>query len=518
MYAAAHAAAHPDQPALIMAASGEVITYGEYEARANRLAHLLRNQGLRRGDHIAVLMENSAEMLIIEGAAERAGLYYTLVNSYLAAAEVAYIVDNCRARVFFTSQARSAVARQAAVDCPHLELRLLVGAADGDDDVLASGWEPYDSALAGLSGGPIADERLGAAMLYSSGTTGRPKGILRPLPDVEPGEMLPVMDFVRGMCGYRPGMTYLSPAPLYHSAPQSAVAASVRTGSTAVIMEHFDAEAWCALVQQHRVTHSQMVPTMFTRLLRLPEEVRARYDLSSLEQIVHAAAPCPVPIKAAMMDWVGPIIREYYGATEANGFTLALAEEWRARPGTVGRAILGELEILDDEGAACPTGVDGTVWFRGATNFEYLGDAEKTAASRSADGLASTVGDVGHVDAGGWLFLTDRKSYMIISGGVNIYPQETENLLSTHPAVIDVAIIGVPDEDLGEVVKAVVQVVPGVAAGPELEAELIAFCRANLAHFKAPRSVDFVDELPRLPTGKLYKRLLRERYWPAPAV
>jgi long-chain acyl-CoA synthetase len=368
--------------------------------------------------------------------------------------------------------------------------------------------------MAWTAGGSAAGEATCTPQrMHSSGTTGRPKGILRPLPDVPPGEALPVMDFVRGMCGYRQGMTYLSPAPLYHSAPQSSVSASIRTGSTAVIMERFDAEAWCALVERHRVTHCQMVPTMFNRLLRLPDEVRTAYDVSSLEQIVHAAAPCPVPIKAAMMDWVGPIIREYYGATEANGFTLALADEWLAHPGTVGRPILGELEILDDEGVPCPPGGDGTVWFRGATNFEYLGDAEKTAASRSADGLASTVGDVGHTDAEGWLWLTDRKSYMIISGGVNIYPQETENLLSTHPSVIDVAVIGVPDEDLGEAVKAVVQVVPGVETGPELEAELIAFCRAGLAHFKAPRSIDFADELPRLPTGKLYKRLLREQYW-----
>jgi acyl-CoA synthetase (AMP-forming)/AMP-acid ligase II len=284
-------------------------------------------------------------------------------------------------------------------------------------------------------------------------------------------------------------------------------------GSTVVVMEHFDAEQWLAAVERHRVTHCQMVPTMFHRLLRLPAEVRNRYDLSSLECIVHAAAPCPVPVKQAMIDWLGPIVREYYGATEANGFTFCDSAEWLARPGTVGRAVLGQIVIRDEGGQECPPGTDGVVWFRGATNFEYFEDPDKTAESREEDGNLSTVGDVGHVDADGWLFLTDRKSYMIISGGVNIYPQETENLLSTHPAVADVAVIGVPNEEMGEEVKAVVQPAAGHAPGPDLERALIGFCRQHLAHFKCPRSVDFVDELPRLPTGKLYKRLLRDRYW-----
>jgi acyl-CoA synthetase (AMP-forming)/AMP-acid ligase II len=278
-------------------------------------------------------------------------------------------------------------------------------------------------------------------------------------------------------------------------------------------MEHFDAERWLALVERYRVTNCQMVPTMFVRLLRLSEEVRRRYDLSSLEAIVHAAAPCPVPVKQAMIDWLGPIVLEYYAATEANGATVCDSAQWLAHPGTVGRPLFGELLILDESGDPCPVGVDGTVWFRGATAFEYFDDPAKTAAGRSADGLASTVGDVGHVDADGYLYLTDRQSYMIISGGVNIYPQETENLLSTHPAVMDVAVIGVPNEDLGEEVKAVVQPVDPSRAGPDLAQELIGYCRANLAHFKCPRTIDFVDELPRLPTGKLYKRHLRDKYW-----
>ena len=508
MYAARTAATHPDHPALVMAGSGQTITYRQFEDRSNQVAHLLRGQGLVRGDHIAILSENEPDMLAVEGGAERTGVYYTLINSYLAPDEVAYIVDNCRARLFFASSGRAGVARQAAPACPQVERLVEIGPGPA-----GPGWESLDRILEALPTTPVADEQLGAAMLYSSGTTGRPKGILRPLPEVDPGEALPVMQFVRTLFGFREGMTYLNPAPLYHSAPQASVAAALRLGSTAVIMEHFDPEGWLAAVERYRVTHCQMVPTMFHRLLRLPEATRNRYDLSSLEQIVHAAAPCPVPVKQAMIDWLGPIITEYYGATEANGFTFCDSAEWSAHPGTVGRAVLGQVVIRDEHGAECPTGVDGTVWFRGATSFEYFDDPAKTAESRDEGGELSTVGDVGHLDADGFLYLTDRKSYMIISGGVNIYPQETENLLATHPAVADVAVIGVPDEEMGEAVKAVVQPAPDREGGPALERELIAFCREHLAHFKCPRSVDFVDDLPRLPTGKLYKRLLRDRYW-----
>ena len=491
-----------------MGMSGETVTFAEYEARCNQIAHLLRSAGLQRGDHIAVFMENSIPMLEIEGAAERTGLYYTLINSYLAPDEVAYIITNSCSRLLFSSAAKREVAEQAAAQCPQLERMLMTGAGVPPD-----GWESFDAAVAGFPGDPVPGESLGAAMLYSSGTTGQPKGIQRELPDAEPGEPLPVMLFVRSMFGFTDGMTYLNPAPLYHSAPQASVSASLRMGSTTVVMEQFDAGQWLALVERYQVTNCQMVPVMFSRLLRLPEETRARYDTSSLECIVHAAAPCPVHVKQAMIDWLGPVITEYYGATEANGFTFCDSAQWLAHPGTVGRAILGELLILDDEGRQCPAGVDGTIWFRGATAFQYFQDPAKTAESRSSDGATSTVGDVGHVDAEGYLYLTDRKSYMIISGGVNIYPQETENLLSGHPAVLDVAVIGVPNDDLGEEVKAVVQLVDPAAAGPELELELITYCRDRLTHFKCPRTVDFVTELPRFPTGKLYKRLLRDAYW-----
>jgi long-chain acyl-CoA synthetase len=510
LYPGRHATENPDKPAIVMASDGLTLTFAEYERRCNRVAHLLRDAGLRRGDHVSVFMENNASMLEIEGGAERVGLYYTLINAYLAPEEVAYILTNSRSQLFFSSVAKRQVAQSAADLCPQIERLLMAGLESPSGQ-----WEPYEAAVAGFPSDPVADEELGAAMLYSSGTTGRPKGILRPLPSTRPAEALPVMEFVKVLFGMRDEdeMVYLNPAPLYHSAPQASVAASLRLGATSVVMEHFDPERWLQLVEAYKVTHCQMVPTMFSRLLRLPDEVRLRYDLSSLTRIIHAAAPCPVPTKQAMIDWLGPVIIEYYGATEANGFTFCDSTEWQAHPGTVGRCILGELLILDDEGRSCPTGTDGTIWFRGATAFEYFEDPVKTAENRTSDGSASTVGDVGHVDEDGYLYLTDRKSYMIISGGVNIYPQETENLLATHPAVLDVAVIGVPNDDLGEEVKAVVQPADPAGAGPELADQLISFCRDHLAHFKCPRTVDFVDELPRLPTGKLYKRLLRDQYW-----
>jgi long-chain acyl-CoA synthetase len=508
VYARQHAEEHPGQPAIIMATSGETVTYGEYESRCNRAAHLLRAAGLERGDHIAVMMENSPRLLEIEGAAERTGLYFTLINTYLAPNEVAYIAGNSGARMLITSPACAEVAVAAAAKCPAVERRLITGPGEPP-----AGWDSYEAAVEGYPGAPVPGETLGTAMFYSSGTTGQPKGILRGLPEISPSDPLPVMLFVRNMFGFREGMTYLNPAPLYHSAPQASVSASLRLGATTVVMEHFDAEQWLAMVERHKVTHCQMVPVMFSRLLRLPREVRARYDTSSLECIVHAAAPCPVHVKQAMIDWLGPIVTEYYGATEANGFTFCDSAQWLAHPGTVGQPILGELLILDDEGQQCPTGQDGTIWFRGATAFEYFGDPAKTAESRTSDGLASTVGDVGHVDQDGYLYLTDRKTYMIISGGVNIYPQETENLLSGHPAVLDVAVIGVPNDDLGEEVKAVVQLADPHSASPELASELIDYCRERLTHFKCPKTIDFVAELPRSATGKLYKRLLRDEYW-----
>jgi len=509
MYPAPHAAAHPDRAAVIMASTGAVVTYAELEARSNRLAHFLRAQGLSRLDHYAIFMENNDRYVECCAAGTRSGLYYTCVNSYLKADELAYILNNSLSRVVITSRAKREVVREALAQCPRVTRCLVVGGgADADPRFL-----DFDAALAGLPATPIADEWLGTSMLYSSGTTGRPKGILRPLAEEPPSYQMPLFAFLYKLWHYREGMIYLSPAPLYHSAPQAAVHLTIQAGGTAIIMEHFDPEHYLQLVERYRVTHSQLVPTMFSRMLKLPAAVRARYDLSSLEVAVHAAAPCPVQVKEKMIEWWGPIIEEYYGATEGLGFTACTSAEWLAHRGTVGRVLFGELHILDAEMQPLPKGTPGEIWFRTATPFEYFNDPERTRAARSPDGTMSTVGDVGYVDDDGFLYLTDRSTFMIISGGVNIYPQECENLLIGHPKVADAAVFGVPNEDLGEEVKAVVQVMPGERAGPALEAELIAYCREHLAHLKCPRSVDFIDLMPRLPTGKLYKKPLRDKYW-----
>jgi long-chain acyl-CoA synthetase len=508
MYTGKHAHLRPLQPAFIMAGSGEAVTYRELEARCNALAHLFRNRGLKRLDHYAIFMENNSRYLEACGAGERSGLYFTCVNSYLTAGELAYILNNSQSRILITSAAKLDVAREAIKECPGVELCVV---ADGTGE--SARIVGLDQATFGLPRTPIADEYVGTAMLYSSGTTGRPKGILRPLPEQPPVYNLPLFEFLIKLWQYREGMIYLSPAPLYHSAPQAAVNLTIRMGGTVIIMESFEPERYLALVEQWGVTHSQLVPTMFSRMLKLPEEVRNRHDLSSLEIAIHAAAPCPVQVKDEMIRWWGPIIQEYYGATEGLGFTACGSAEWLAHRGTVGKVLFGELHILDDNMKECPAGTAGTVWFKTASAFEYFNDPQKTREARSPDGSMSTVGDVGYVDADNYLYLTDRATFMIISGGVNIYPQECENLLITHPKIADAAVFGVPNPDLGEEVKAVVQPMPGIEPCPALAEELLAFCSESLSRQKVPRSIDFEEQLPRLPTGKLYKRLLRDRYW-----
>ena len=507
MYLGRFARERADEPAIIMAASGQTRTFAEIEARSNQLAHLLRAQGLDRLDHYAFFMENTVQYVECCAAGERSGLYYTCINSFLTADELAYLVDNCQAQVLITSQAKRDVALAAVAQCARVKLTLIV---DGPGD--GASVRNFDEAIAVYPTTPLSDEWLGTPMLYSSGTTGRPKGIIRPLPEQKPAQPLPLHEFLMKLWRYRDGMTYLSPAPLYHSAPQAAVSLAMRFGATTIVMERFDPEDYLALVEKHRVTHSQLVPTMFSRLLKLPRDVREKYDLSSLEIAIHAAAPCPPQVKAQMIDWWGPIIHEYYGATEGLGFTACDSAEWLAHRGTVGRIMLGDLHVLDEAMQPVPPGQSGTLWFKTATPFEYFNDPEKTRDARSPDGTMSTVGDVGYVEDG-FLFLTDRATFMIVSGGVNIYPQETENLLITHPKVADAAVFGVPNEDLGEEVKAVVQPAEGIDGDDVLAAELIDFCAKNLSRQKCPRSIDFVEELPRLPTGKLYKRLLRDRYW-----
>ena len=474
MYPGPHAQARADHPALVMAGSGESVSYRELEARSNRLAHLLRAAGLRRLDHYGIFMENHPRFVECCAAGERSGLYYTCINSFLTAPELAYIVNNSLSKVLITSQAKREVALEALAACPLVELCLIV---DGPGDGTRA--RNLDEATVAFPASPIAGETLGAAMLYSSGTTGRPKGVLRPLPDRSPAEPLSLLASRLNLWRFREGQVYLSPAPLYHSAPLSGVGGTIRRGGTAVIMERFDAEHFLALVERYRVTHTQLVPTMFSRMLKLPEAARRAYDLTSLEVAIHAAAPCPIPVKQAMIDWWGPIILEYYSATEAMGMTVCDSAEWLAHPGTVGRALFGELHVLDDAMREVPPGTTGKLWFKTASPFEYFNDPVKTAEAALPDGTMSTLGDIGYVDEDRYVYLTDRASFMIISGGVNIYPQECENLLVTHPKVADAAVFGAPNEEMGEEVKAVVQLAPGFDPGPEIEAELIAFCRAR---------------------------------------
>ena len=513
MYAGDRFEHYPDRAAFIMASTGEVVSYRDFEARSNRLAHLLHAEGLRRRDHYAIFMENNSRYLECDGAGERSGLYYTCINSFLTAEELAYIVDNSESKVLITSRANLSVARAALELCPRVQRCLVVG---GGDLVAAIGdprYVAYEEVVSLHPQVPLGQEWLGTAMLYSSGTTGRPKGILRPLPDDPPSQSLPTHRFLGGIYRCVEGMVYLSPAPLYHAAPYVNVSMTIRSGGTAVIMERFDAENFLALIEKCQVTHTQVVPTMFSRLLKLPAHVRKRYDLSSLCVVLHAAAPCPRPVKEQMIEWWGPIIHEYYGATEGMGFAACDTAEWLSHRGTVGKVLLGELHVLDENLRPAPKGQPGELWFKTAAPFVYFRDPERTQATRSPDGTLSTVGDIGYVDDDGFLYLTDRSTFMIISGGVNIYPQECENLLITHADVADAAVFGVPSDDLGEEVQAVVQAMPGVVADETLAQRLLDFCRLHLSSLKCPRSIDFTDALPRLPTGKLYKRALRDSYW-----
>jgi long-chain acyl-CoA synthetase len=506
-YPGAFASTSPDKPAVIMAGSGEVLTYAELDERATRLANLLGSLGLGPGDHVAFCIENQIRFLEVAWGCHYAGLYYTAASSRLTPGELSYIIDDCGARVFISSQALGDLARATIADTPGVEARLML-------DGVVDGFTSYEDALASASPEPAADRVEGMDMLYSSGTTGRPKGVQLPLPDAPLGTKPALQMLAEGLLGYGEDMVYLNPAPLYHAAPLRFTMAVHRDGGTAVVMEHFDAIEALALVERYQVTHSQWVPTMFIRMLKLTDEERARHDVSSMQMMVHAAAPCPVEVKRRIIDWFGPVVHEYYAGTEGNCFVYCNSEAWLAHPGTVGQNLLGALHICDDDGNELPLGEPGTIWAEAITQFEYHNDPEKTAASRHPKGW-TTLGDVGRLDEDGFLYLTDRKAYMIITGGVNVYPQEAENVLALHPKVADVAVFGVPNEDFGEEVKAVVQPLDMADAGPDLEHELIAYCRDQLADVKCPRSVDFRPELPRHPTGKLYKRLLKDEYWQA---
>jgi fatty-acyl-CoA synthase len=451
-------------------------------------------------------MENNAPFLEVAWAAQRSELHYTAINSHLRPAELQYVIDDCGAGALVSSEPMAGVV--AALDLGSVPIRI---SASGD----LPGFERYADVLADGGAAPVEqEEREGREMLYSSGTTGRPKGVRKPLPGTSFGEpsSAPVQ-IAQGIAasGIGAGSVYLSPAPLYHAAPLVYSMSVHRTGGTVVVMERFDPTLCLELIERHQVTHAQFVPTMFVRMLHLAEADRARYDVSSLQVVMHAAAPCPVAIKRQMIEWWGPIIHEYYSGTEDIGGTFITADEWLAHPGSVGRPG-EECHIVGPDGDDQPTGEAGTVYFTGGRPFEYHNDAEKTGSITNDRGWR-TLGDIGYLDEDGYLYLTDRQAHMIISGGVNIYPQEAENVLAGHPSVADVAVIGVPDAEMGEAVKAVVQLDDSAAADERLEAELLALCRSELATYKCPRSIDFVEQLPRDDNGKLYKRLVRERYW-----
>jgi fatty-acyl-CoA synthase len=512
MYPGHHARTSPDKAAAIDAGSGEVLSYAELDARSNRLAQLLWAEGLRRGDHLAVFLENHLRYFEVAWAALRSGLYLTTVNRYLTAPEAGYIVDDCGARVLVSSRAVHETASGIPARAPGCRRFLVVG---GPPEGAADCFESYEAALAEHPPEPLAEEPLGEFMLYSSGTTGRPKGISRPLPNRPVSGGLAMNAVLKGLFRVDPDSVYLSPAPMYHSAPIGFCTSMQSLGGTVVMLERFDAREALQALEKHAVTHSQWVPTMFSRMLKLPAEERARFDLSAHRVAIHAAAPCPRKVKEEMFAWWGPILHEYYGGTELNGLTYVGPHDWLARPGTVGRAVMGTIHICDEVGEDLPAGEAGLVYFeRDKAPFAYHKDAEKTRSAQHPKHPAWTaLGDVGYVDEEGFLYLTDRASFMIISGGVNIYPQEIENELITHPKVEDVAVIGVPHPEFGEEVKAIVQPVAGVAVDEALAAELMVWARQHLAAYKCPRSIDFERELPRVPTGKLYKRLLKDRYW-----
>jgi long-chain acyl-CoA synthetase len=497
-----------DQPAVLMGESGVVVTYRELDHRSKQVARLLREAGLRPGDHVAILLENHPRYFEIVWGAQRAGLYTTPINWHLKPEEVGYIVEDCEATALVTSKALAEIAVGLGKHLDRVKLRLMI-------DGTAPGFDAYEEAIARQPAESFADETEGAIMFYSSGTTGRPKGIKPPLSGAAFGAVSGGLTLLfQFKYGFTPDSVYLCPAPLYHAAPMGWSTSVQRLGGTVVLMERFDAAKALALIERHRVTHAQFVPTHFVRMLKLPAEDRRRFDVSSLQKAIHAAAPCPIDVKREMLAWWGPVIEEYYAGSEGNGFCAIGAEEWLAHPGSVGKPLLGKLHILDEQGSELPPGEAGQIWFESDVRFEYHNDPKKTSEAFNSRGWSS-LGDIGYLDADGFLFLTDRASHMIISGGVNIYPQEVENELVMHPAVADVAVIGVPHPEMGEQVKAVVVPAEGSRPGPALEAELVAFSRARIAHYKCPTSVDFVDTLPRLPTGKLRKAELRKRYWPA---
>ena len=502
MNIADHAARAPDSPALITA-EGRTLSYGDLHRRSRQVAGALHSAGLRRGDAVALMLPNRPEFLEVSWGCQLSGLYYTPVNTHLTFEEVAYVIEDSEARAVFIDESMAELGSQLLEQLPAAAVRIMVGDR-------GSGWLSYEEVL--RTAGPAPKPSDGTEMLYSSGTTGRPKAVRRPLPTENGSWAQSVLELA---LLHRYGMTassvYLSPAPLYHAAGVNYTMGVNRVGAASVLMPKFDAETVLQLIESHRVTHAQFVPTMFVRMLKLPKEVRERYDVTSLECVLHAAAPCPVDVKQQMMEWFGPIIHEYYGGTEGFAGTTIGPEEWLAHPGSVGKPFT-TVHVIGEDGEDLSPCTAGEIFFEGGPDFEYFKDPEKTASVSNSKGWR-TLGDVGYVDEDGYLYLTDRSTFMIVSGGVNIYPQEIENLLVMHPKLADAAVFGVPNEEFGEEVKAVVQPLDGISPGPDLATELIEYCRSHLAAYKCPRSIDFDPALPRDPNGKLYKRRIRDRYW-----
>ena len=508
MYPATFADTSPKRPAAISAQTGETVTFGQLDERSARLAGLFRAHGLQVGDAVAVYLENHLSYFEVAWAALRSGLYMVTVSRHATADDVAYVIADSGAKAVVTSTTLVETAERCLAHTPNCRLQLLVG-----DDL--PGWTSLASARDSAERIAIADECKGDHMPYSSGTTGKPKGIKRPLEPGHPSEGFSHFAPAQALYGMDEQTVYLSPAPLYHTAPIQFCLRVQAAGGQVVMMERFDPESALAAIETHKVTHSQWVPTMFVRMLKLPQDRRDAFDLSSHRCAIHAAAPCPVEVKREMIEWWGPIIEEYYAGSERNGSTRINSEEWLRKPGSVGRPSNCEIHICDEDGGELPAGEAGAIYFESPmASFVYHNDSDKTNNSRHPKNPSwSTLGDVGYVDADGYLFLTDRKSFMIISGGVNIYPRIIEDALIVHPEVADVAVIGVPNEEFGEEVKAIVEPAEGCQPGAELEARIIEHARNKLAHYMVPRSVDFLAEMPRLPTGKLPKRVLREPYW-----
>lgn len=500
----------PDEPAIISDAGDR--TFAQLNARANQLVRALRRRGLTEGDSVALICSNRPEFPETVAACQRSGLRFTPVNWHLTGEEAGYIVDDCEAKALIVDVRYAATGTEAAAAAPNATIKLAVG---GDIE----GFDSYDAALAEEDGSDIDDPALGTSMLYTSGTTGRPKGVHRPAARgaaaaAAQQQTASQRTSAAAAASNQGGRSmHLCTGPLYHAAPLAfSLSAPLAQGMGIALMDKWDAEETLRLIDEHKITHSHMVPTMFHRILSLPDDVKNKYDVSSLRYIIHGAAPCPVPVKKAIIDWWGPIVVEYYAATEGSG-SFVTSEEWLKKPGTVGKPATDDhVRILDDDGNELAAGGIGTVFLKAPDQgrFSYYKDDTKTSSAYRDNYF--TLGDIGYLDEEGYLYLTDRSANLIISGGVNIYPAEVEAVLLTHPAVGDAAVIGVPNEDWGEEVKAVIETQPDVEATPELAAELMAFCKERLASYKAPRSVDFTDELPRHDNGKLYKRVLRDQY------